>query len=47
MNQAMLDLAAPDSMQPSLSVVTPCYDEVDVLPAFCRRRFRRGSIQMR
>jgi dolichol-phosphate mannosyltransferase len=37
MNQAMLDLAAPDSMQPSLSVVTSCYNEVDVLPVFCRR----------
>ena len=37
MNQAMSDLAAPDSVRPSLSVVAPCYNEVEVLPEFCRR----------
>jgi polyisoprenyl-phosphate glycosyltransferase len=37
MYQAMSDLAAPDLMPPSLSVVAPCYNEAEVLPEFYRR----------
>jgi glycosyltransferase involved in cell wall biosynthesis len=37
MDQAMSDLASPDLMPPSLSVVAPCYNEAEVLPEFYRR----------